>query len=241
MKIQNVVVVVTGAGRGLGRELVRAFAQAGARKVYAAGRDPAALAATAALAPGQVVPLALDVSDRASIAAAARLAPDATLLVNNAGVLDFGSVLDAPPEVFERNLQVNLFGPLLLTRALAPAISANGGGAVVNVMSVVALASMPGLAAYNASKAALHSATQSLRASLRPQGVSVHGVYPGPIDTDMAKDIPFDKTSSQDVARAIVAGVEDGREDIFPDAMSAQVGAQWFQNPKAVEQQFAAM
>jgi NAD(P)-dependent dehydrogenase (short-subunit alcohol dehydrogenase family) len=241
MKLTNSVVLVTGASRGIGRALVRAFIDAGARKVYAAARRPQDLAATVAIAPDRIVPLTLDVTDRAQIALAPTLAPDITVLVNNAGVLDFGSVLEAPVEAVERNLAVNLYGPLLTTRALAPVLAANGGGAVVNVLSVVALASMPGLAAYNISKAALQSATQSLRATLRPQGISVHGVYPGPVDTDMAADIPLAKTSPADVARAVVAGVEAGAEDIFPDPMSAQIGQEWFKDPKGVERQFAAM
>jgi NAD(P)-dependent dehydrogenase (short-subunit alcohol dehydrogenase family) len=240
MHISNSVALVTGANRGIGRQLVAALIRAGARKVYAAARNTADLAGTVALDPKRVVPLRLDVTDRAAVAGLRAAAPDVTLLINNAGVLDFGTALDVDIEAIERNLAVNLYGPLLVTRALAPAMIANGGGAVANILSVVALSSMPGLAGYNLSKAASHSATQSLRATLAPRGVSVHGVYPGPVDTDMAASIPLAKTSPADVADAVIRGIEENREDIFPDAMSASIADVWFRDPKAVERQFAA-
>jgi NAD(P)-dependent dehydrogenase (short-subunit alcohol dehydrogenase family) len=241
MNIQNSIALVTGANRGIGRELVLALANAGAAKVYAAARNPQTVADLVAIDPARIVALRLDITSADHVAELTATAPDVTLLINNAGVLDFGSALEAPIEAVERNLAVNLYGPLRTTRALAPVIAANGGGGVVNLLSVVALASMPGLAAYNLSKAAQHSLTQSFRAGLRDQGVAVHGVYPGPVDTDMAAGIPFDKTSPGDVARAILEGVQAGREDIFPDAMSAQIEGVWFKDPKGLEQQFAAM
>ena len=236
MKIQGSVALVTGANRGVGRELVKALVQAGAARVYAAARDVSGIAGTAT-----VVPVALDVTNAAQIAALKAKLTDVTLLINNAGVLDFGSAVEAPVSVFERNMAVNFYGSLNVTQAFAPVISANGGGGVVNLLSVVSLASMPGLAAYNASKAALHSLTQSFRATLKSKGIEVFGVYPGPVDTDMAADIPFDKTSPAVVARAILKGVREGREDIFPDPMSEQVAAIWAHDPKAVERQFSAM
>ena len=241
MNIQNSVALVTGANRGIGRELVIALANAGAAKVYAAARDPDTVADLVAMDPARIVAIRLDITSADQVATLISAAPDVTLLINNAGVLDFGTALDAPIEAVERNLAVNLYGPLRTTRTLAPLIAANGGGAVVNLLSVVALASMPGLAAYNLSKAAQHSLTQSFRASLRDLGIVVHGVYPGPVDTDMAAGIPFDKTAPADVAKAILEGVQAGREDIFPDAMSAQIEGIWFKDPKGLEQQFAAM
>ncbi|BBE70769.1 SDR family NAD(P)-dependent oxidoreductase [Oharaeibacter diazotrophicus] len=241
MRIQSTVALVTGANRGIGREIVSALVAAGAAKVYAAARDVARLAETVAIAPDRVVPLALDVADRQAVAALATAVPDLRLLVNNAGVLDFGSALDMAPEAIERNFTVNFYGPLLTTRALAPVIAGNGGGAVVNIASVVALASMPALAGYNASKAALWSLSQSQRGSLAPLGIAVHTVFPGPVDTDMAAEITFPKTSPADVARAIVEGIESGRDDIFPDPMSASVYEAWRADHKAIERQFAAV
>ena len=236
MNIQGSVALVTGANRGVGRELVQALVAAGAARVYAAARDVSGIAGTAT-----VVPVALDVTNAAQIAALKAKLTDVTLLINNAGVLDFGSAVEAPVSAFERNMAVNFYGSLNVTQAFAPVISGNGGGGVVNLLSVVALASMPGLAAYNASKAALHSLTQSFRASLKSQGIAVFGVYPGPVDTDMAAGIPFDKTSPAVVARAILTGVSEGREDIFPDPMSEQVAGVWAHDPKALERQFSAM
>jgi NAD(P)-dependent dehydrogenase (short-subunit alcohol dehydrogenase family) len=236
MNIVNATALVTGANRGIGRALVTALLEAGARRVYAAARDPATIADD----DPRVVPLRLDVTDAAQVAAAARQARDVTLLVNNAGVLDFGGPLDVSQAALERNFATNFFGPLATARAFAPAIEANGGGAIVNVLTIVALASMPGLAGYNASKAAAWSMTQALRASLAGRGIAVHAVFPGPVDTEMAAAITFPKTGAQDVAKAIVAGVAAGQEDVFPDPMSQQVYEAWRQDHKAVERQFAA-
>ena len=241
MDIRHSTALVTGANRGIGREFVAALLAGGADRVYAAGRSLGDLAATVALDPARVKPVILDVTDAAQVAALPAAAPDVTLLINNAGVLDFGDALSVPVADIRRNLEVNLFGALQVTRALAPVIAGRGGGAVVNMLSVVALASMPGLAGYNLSKAALHSLTQSLRAVLKAQGIAVHGAYPGPVDTDMAAAIPFDKTSPKAVAEAVLAGVGAGVEDIFPDPMSAGLAPRWFSDPKALERQFATM
>lgn len=240
MRIENSTALVTGANRGIGRALVGALLDAGARKVYAAARDISKLEPVRALGPSRIVALKLDVTDGADIASAARLARDVTILVNNAGVLDMGALLQASVETIERIFDTNVYGPLALARDFAPIIEANGGGAIVNILSVVALASMPALAAYNASKAAAWSMTQSLRADLSGKRISVHGVFPGPIDTDMAAGIELAKTSPEDAARAIVAGVNAGDEDIFPDPMAGQVYELWRRDHKAVEKQFAA-
>ena len=240
MNVQGTTALVTGANRGIGRALVAALLERGVARVYAAARNVDSLKAIVDLDPARVVALSLDVSDRAQIAALPQQVPDLKLLINNAGVLDFGSALDVPLEAVERNLAVNFYAPLLTARALAPVIERNGGGAVVNLLTIVALASMPALAGYNASKAASWSLTQSLRASLAGKGISVHAVFPGPVDTDMAAAIPLQKTSPADVAKAIVDGVAEGREDIFPDPMSASVYEAWKTDHKAVERQFAA-
>lgn len=241
MNLNSTIALVTGANRGIGREIVAKLLAAGASKVYAVAREQAILVDAVALGPSRVVPLRADVSDRASVEALAAQAPDVTLLVNNAGVLDFGDVLDAPAEAFERNFAVNFFGTLDTTRTFAPIIEANGGGGVVNMLTLVALASMPGLGVYNASKAATWSLTQSLRASLGIKGIEVFGVFPGAVDTDMIAAVDMPKTSASDVAQAIVDGVAAGREDIFPDPMAAQMYDAWRLDHKAVERQFGAM
>ena len=241
MKIDNATALVTGANRGIGRALVEALLDGGARKIYAAARNPDTLAGVTALDRKRVFPLTADVTDRAAIAALPNAAPDATLLVNNAGILDVGSILDTPIETIDRQFATNFYGQLLTARAFAPVIERNRGGAIANVLTVLAFASMPGIAAYNAAKAAAWSMTLSLRASLAPRGIAVHSVFPGPVDTDMAAGFPLVKTAASDVARAIVAGINAGEEDIFPDPMSAKTYSAWKSDHKAVEKQFAAM
>lgn len=240
MMTQGSVVMITGANRGIGRALVTAFVEAGARRVYAAAREVSALDGLVAEHGALVVPLRLDVTDAAQIEAAARQATDVSVLVNNAGRLASFGLLSTARHDLEQELETNFYGPLAVTRAFLPALE-RARGAVVNVLSVVSLSSMAGLGGYSASKAAAFSLTQALRADLRARGVSVHGVFPGPVDTDMAKDITLPKTSPTDVARAIVAGVQLGDEDILPDPMSRQVYAAWAADPKAIERQFAAM
>lgn len=240
MNLDASTALVTGANRGIGRALVKALIERGATRVYAAARNVGSLEPAVALDPRRVIPLHLDVSNREHISALPGWVPDLRLLINNAGVLDFGSALDVPLEALDRNLAVNFYGPLLTARALAPVIEKNGGGAIVNLLTIVAMASMPALAGYNASKAAAWSMTQSMRGSLASRGIAVHGVFPGPVDTDMAASIPFQKTSPTDVANAILDGVASGNEDIFPDPMSKSVYEAWRADHKAVERQFAA-
>jgi NAD(P)-dependent dehydrogenase (short-subunit alcohol dehydrogenase family) len=241
MEAKKAVALVTGANRGIGRALVEALLERGAAAVYATARNLADLQPVAALDPKRVRTLQLDVTKPAEIASAAAEARDVNLLINNAGVLDFGSLLEAPGEAVRRNMDTNYYGTLHMSRTFAPLIEGNGGGAVVNVLTVVALASMPGLGVYNASKAAAWSMTQSLRADLARRKVQVFAVFPGPVDTDMARGIETAKTSPADVARAVLDGVQAGTEDIFPDPMSRQVYAAWKADHKAVEHQFASM
>lgn len=241
MEINKAIAVVTGANRGIGRELVRALLDAGVKKVYATARDINSLTAIKAFDPMRVVALQLDVTDRQRVAAVPTEASDVNLLINNAGVLDFGGILDVPLDAVTRNFETNFYGKLLIARAFAPVIERNGGGALVNMLSLVSLVSAPGLSGYNASKAAAWSMTLSLRASLAARGITVHGVFPAGVDTDMLAGVDVPKASPVDVARAVVSGLAENREDIFPDAMSTQVYAAWRQDHKAVEKQFAAM
>jgi NAD(P)-dependent dehydrogenase (short-subunit alcohol dehydrogenase family) len=241
MEANKAVALVTGANRGIGRALVEALLERGAVRVYATARNLADLKPVAALDLRRVRTLQLDVTKPAEISAAAAEARDVNLLINNAGVLDFGSLLEAPGEAVRRNMDTNYYGTLHMSRSFAPLIEGNGGGAVVNVLTVVALASMPGLGVYNASKAAAWSMTQSLRADLGKRKIQVHAVFPGPVDTDMARGIEMAKASPAEVARAVVDGVQAGVEDIFPDPVSQQLYAAWKADHKAVERQFASM
>jgi NAD(P)-dependent dehydrogenase (short-subunit alcohol dehydrogenase family) len=240
MQIQNTVAFITGANRGIGAALVRALLAEGASKVYAAARHDVDLGALAANGDARIVPVRLDVTDDDQVARAAGEAGDVRILFNNAGVLNFGSVLDAPATAFKHNFGVNFFGLLHTTRAFAPALTKNQG-AVVNILTLVALASMPSLGVYNASKAAAWSLTQSLRADFSKRQVKVFSVFPGAVDTDMLKGVEMPKASPADVASEVLKGIDADEEDIFPDPMSRQLYAHWAANHKAIERQFAAM
>ncbi|MBR0657583.1 SDR family oxidoreductase [Plastoroseomonas arctica] len=239
MNVEHAVALVTGANRGIGRAIVERLLAAGVKKLYAAGRDAAALSAVVSLDPKRVVALVVDVTDAGQVDAAVARAGDVTLLVNNAGVADFGDALSAPHALVERNFSTNFYGVLAMAQGFAPVIERNGGGGIANLLSIVAVAAMPGAAGYSASKAAAHSLTQSLRGSLKAKEIAVFGIFPGPVDTDMAASLDMAKTSPADVAEAIVAGIAAGEEDIFPDATSRQIGAIWRKDPKAAEAQFA--
>ncbi|RYZ08454.1 MAG: SDR family NAD(P)-dependent oxidoreductase [Myxococcales bacterium] len=244
MNIENAVVLVTGANRGLGKQLVLASLQAGARKVYAGARDPAQLAELVAESGGRVVPLAIDVTREESLAAAARIATDVTLLFNNAGVVASHQVLTSSLPALQQDFATNFFGVVAATKAFVPALERSaqaGSAAIVNILSVVSLASMPAVGGYSASKAAAHSLTQTLRGELAAKKVQVHGVFAGAIDTDMTRDMNMPKTSPVDVARAILRGVRAGAEDIFPDVMAEELFATWRRDPKELERQLASM
>lgn len=241
MIAKGVTALITGSNRGIGRAFVEAYLAHGAKRIYAAARRLADLDPIVALDPSRITPLALDVTKPEQVRSAARAARDVTLLVNNAGALRLGHFLDGPNETFRGDMEVNYFGMLEMTRAFAPVIEGNGGGTIVNLLSVVSFASAAGFGGYCASKAAAHSATQALRSDLAAKNIRVIAVFPGPIDTDMAKDIPMDKTPPIDVANEVIAGIEAGREDIFPDPMSKQFYAAWSADHKAAERQFAEM
>lgn len=239
MKIENTVALVTGANRGIGAALVEALLEGGASKVYATARQEADLAPVGAK-DDRIVPMHLDVTNAAHVARVPGQAGDVNILFNNAGVLNFGSVLDAPPTAFNQNFDVNFYGVLNMTRALAPTLTRHHG-AVVNILTLVALASMPGLGVYNASKAAAWSLTQSFRADFAKRQVKVFSVFPGAVDTEMLKGVEMPKTLPTDVASAVLKGVEADEEDIFPDPMSRQFYAHWTVDHKAIERQFARM
>lgn len=239
MKIENAVALVTGANRGIGHSLVNELIKAGAKKIYALSRHLPENNFDAGNT--EIVQLQGDITDQNKMLALAKEAIDVNLLFNNAGVLDVGSILDIPMESIRRNFETNFYGSLIVTRAFVPVIEQNNGGAIVNTLTLLSLASMPGFAAYNAAKAAEWSMTLSLRASLAQRNISVHGVFPGAVDTDMLAGVEIPKTRPADVANAIVKGVINNVEDIFPDPMSTQVYAAWCEDHKTVEKQFAQM
>ena len=238
-RIEGAVALVTGANRGIGRALTEALLSRGVRKVYATARNPEALRS---LHDERLVALRLDVTDAKQIREAGDAASDVELVFNNAGVVLGKGIADTTVlEEARREMEVNYFGPLQLVRRLAPTLARNGGGAVINVGSLAGLANLAIVPTYSASKAALHSLTQAARLLLEAQGTSVFGVYSGPVDTDMNRELAIPKASPRDVAFAILDGIEAGQEDIFPDPFAMQFARQFESSPKASERQFAAM
>jgi NAD(P)-dependent dehydrogenase (short-subunit alcohol dehydrogenase family) len=238
MKITGCVALVTGANRGLGKALVSALVEAGAARVYAAARDERTLSA----AGPRVVPLALDTTKPEQIAAAVKKAHDVTLLINNAGVLTSYSVLTTSREAIDADLRTNVHGTIAVIKAFLPVLErAPGGATVVNVLSMASLASFPALGGYSASKAAAYSVTQALRAELRAKHIDVLAALPGPIDTEMVKQLQMPKTSPADTAKGLIAGIERGEEEIFPDPMAQQMGALWNKSHKELERAFAGL
>ena len=225
---------VTGAARGLGRHLVDQLLERGAPKVYALARDPSRVRQDP-----RIVPVAFDLLDAAAIAAAARRAADATLLINNASTAEFAGPLDAAPDAVDREMAVNYHGTYAAIRAFVPVLEANGGGRIVNVLSLLSLASSPPMTGYSASKAAAHSLTQALRPVLAAKGIAVHGVYPAGIDTDMVEGIDVPKTAAAEVAAGLLDGLEADAEDIFPDPNARAMADVWWSDPKAFERVFA--
>ena len=218
MHIQNAVVLVTGANRGLGQAFVTALMQAGAHKVYAAARDPSSIKL-----PG-VVPIQLDITSEADIAAAAAQCSDVTVLINNAGIALGKAFTAAGSTAAARaELETNYFGPLHMSLAFAPILKANGGGAIVNVLSVLSWVNVPSVATYSASKSAAWSLTNGLRGELKAQGTQVIGVHVGFMDTDMARGIDMPKADPLDVARQTLLAMAEGKDEVLADDVSRQV------------------
>ncbi|WP_199549916.1 SDR family oxidoreductase [Streptomyces sp. N35] len=217
MELKNAVAVVTGANRGLGRHLAAQLVEHGA-KVYAAARRPETIDL-----PG-VTPLRLDVTDQESIREAARIASDATLLINNAGVSTGATLVGGDLDEVRREMETNFFGPLVATQAFAPVIEGNGGGAVLNVLSALSWFHPAGLGSYAASKAAAWALSDASREELAPRGITVSALHVGYMDTDMAAGVPADqKVAADDVAAQALHGIETGLPEILADETSRYV------------------
>ncbi|HLO25709.1 MAG TPA: SDR family oxidoreductase [Geobacteraceae bacterium] len=241
MDLKGKIVLVTGANGGIGGALIKALLEKGVAKVYAAARTTAAVGELAHLDSNRVVAVRLDITHAASVAAAAEQCRDVDLLINNAGV-NRGMWLMGPTgmESAHEEMKVNFFGTLAMCRAFVPVL-AYRGGVIVNVCSIIGLVNMPLNGTYCASKAAVHSLLQGLRGELAPWGIRVVGVYPGPVDTKMTAGQEMPKVTPHQVATALLAGLENDDEDIFPDPMSQHVHAMLAKDPKQVEKEFAAM
>jgi NAD(P)-dependent dehydrogenase (short-subunit alcohol dehydrogenase family) len=218
MKLDNAIVLVTGANRGIGLAFAREALARGAGKVYAAARDPASVTLTG------VVPVRLDVTQRDAVATLARQLGDVTVLVNNAGVASIGGFLaDHAEDAARAQMETNFFGPLRMSRAFAPVLAANGGGAIVNVLSIASWISSPLLATYAATKAAAWSLTNALRHELRAQGTQVLGMHMGFVDTDLTRGIDQPKSTPEAVVRATLDALEAGAEEVLADDVTQHV------------------
>jgi len=232
MKIQDKTILVTGANRGIGRALVEEALKRGAKRVYAGTRTPFTHS------DSRVVSIPLDVTDEEQIRKAAASIDSLDILINNAGVAYYDDLSERA--MIERHLAVNLFGMYGMTQAVMPLLI-RSQGAIVNNLSLLALAPLPPIASYSISKAAAFSLTQSLRAFLASQGVRVHAILTGPVDTDMNRGLDIPKIPTALAATNIFDGFERGEEEIFPDPMSASVAESWRSGAmKAMEKQNAA-
>lgn len=220
MEITGAVALVTGANRGLGAALCAALLEAGASKVYAAARELSSVSMQG------VEAIRLDITSAADVAAAADACGDVTLLINNAGIgTGVGAFAADSIEMLQREFDTNVFGPLAVTRAFAPILGANGGGGIVNVLSVLSWFSAPNAALYCAAKAASLSLTNATRLELHAQGTQVLAVHVGYMDTDMTAGIDAPKSSPHDVARQILEGVDAGALEVLADDVSRNVRA----------------
>ncbi|MET7621482.1 SDR family oxidoreductase [Streptomyces sp. NPDC005408] len=233
MQIEGAVALVTGGNRGLGEQLVRALLDRGAAKVYAAARNPDTVTT-----PG-ATPLALDITDPASVRAAAEQAQEVTLLINNAGISTGSGVLDGELDDFRREMDTHVFGTLDVSRAFAPALARNGGGAILNVLSVLSWYVLPAGAAYCAAKAAEWSVTNSLRVQLAEQRTLVTALHVGYMDTDMTASLDTPKLDPAKVAHAALDGIEARRYEVLADELSEQVRAGLAAGPAALYPQLA--
>jgi NAD(P)-dependent dehydrogenase (short-subunit alcohol dehydrogenase family) len=233
MTIADKTVLVTGANRGIGQALVEEALSRGAKRVYAGARQPLTHG------DGRVISLTLDVTNVAQIQRAVDEVDSLDILINNAGVALYDDLSDRA--VLERHLAVNLFGAYGVTQAFLPLLTGSKG-AIVNNLSLNALAPLPLIPAYSISKAAAFNMTQSLRVLLAARGVRVHAVLTGLVDTDMTRGLDIPKASPDTVARGIFDGVENGQEEIFPDPMSESLAQSWRSGAaKALERQYGAL
>jgi NAD(P)-dependent dehydrogenase (short-subunit alcohol dehydrogenase family) len=231
--ILDSAVLVTGANRGIGRALVEEALRRGARRVYAGTRQPFTHL------DSRVTPLLLDVTDATQIQAAVAQVDVLDILINNAGIALYDDLTDRA--VLEQHLAVNLLGMYGVTQAFLPLLT-QSRGVIVNALSATALAPFPMIPAYSISKAAGLSLSLSLRALLADRGIRVHAVLTGPTDTDMTRGLDIPKASASSVAEAILDGVENGDEEIFPDPMSASIAHGWTSGAaKTLERANAAM
>ncbi|MFG2359002.1 SDR family oxidoreductase [Streptomyces sp. NPDC048521] len=233
MKVQGSVAFVTGANRGLGEQFVRALLEAGAAKVYAGARDPSKVTV-----PG-AVPVAVDITDHDSVRAAADQAQDVTLLINNAGSTTRAHILTAELDSFRTEFETHVLGTLAMSRAFAPVLGRNGGGAIVNVLSVLSWVSITPSAGYAAAKSAEWSVTNALRVALAEQHTQVTALHVSYLATEMASAVTGPKADPAAVARATLEGVEAGLHEVLADDVSRRVQEALPQGPEVLYPQLS--
>ncbi|MFU0888343.1 SDR family oxidoreductase [Kluyvera sichuanensis] len=236
MNIQGKTILVTGANRGIGAELVHALILNGAGKIYAGTRE---LSNLPDFGDDRVSFIKLDITKAEDVSAAVEQIGAIDILVNNAGAMLSNNAATATQEELASDMDVNYFGTMRIMQAFIPAMEKNGGGVIANVLSVLALAPMSFTAGYSASKAAIHSATQAARGLLKTKNIKVVGIYPGPIDTRMSSELQLEKASANSAAEEIVKGLINDIEDIYPDPVSQQASGFWASNPKGLEHHFS--
>jgi len=239
MQVQGSVALVTGANRGIGAGFVTALIERGVARVYACARDIGALKAVRAQYATRIVPIALDVTNDAQIATAAARCGDVALLVNNAGIVDGGGFIAHPDlDGPRREMEVNFWGQLAMVRAFAPILAANGGGGIIQILSIGAMTCVPRVGTYCASKFAAHAMTKGIRAELHGQKTHVMAVFSGSIESDMSANTPGPKISALTHAHNCLAALEYGTEEFYPDFMSQDRRDQYRRDPEAYDRRY---
>jgi NAD(P)-dependent dehydrogenase (short-subunit alcohol dehydrogenase family) len=236
MQIKNTVALVTGANGGIGSHFIEQLLQQEAAKVYVCARSLSKLDSLVALNPACIVPIELDVTNPDSVMTAAAQCSDVAVLINNAGTsLNAGLIAASDLDSARAEMEVNYFGMLAMCRAFAPILKQQGGGAIINILSLLGKVNFPFSGSYSASKAAAISMTQGVRAELASQNTLVVAVMPGTVDTQLAKEWPDPKVAPAEVVKMALQAVVNGDEDVYPGEQAAQVSTQLLSDPKGVE------
>ncbi|MDX2215009.1 MAG: SDR family oxidoreductase [Oculatellaceae cyanobacterium bins.114] len=240
MQLEGAIALVTGANGGIGQYYIQGLQGSGVTRIYAGARNPDSLKDIVETDPDRIIPISLDITDEASVNAAAIAYPDVNLLINNAGVgFNQRLVADIGFDKMRSEIEVNYLGMVRMCLAFAPLLKANGGGAIVNMLTILAKVNFPFNASYCASKAAALLATQGIRAELASQKTLVIGVMPGTVDTGMSKTFPPPKVAPEEVVRAALQAVVDGVEEVYPGEQAQEMQEQLLRDPKAVEKRMA--